>query len=80
VCKANASVSCSSLDDGAAWLQQTEPLGVLDDIEGGAVFDAATGVLELGLAQDVASGFFGETLEADERGLANCWTASAEDP
>jgi hypothetical protein len=72
VCKANAGVACRSFDDGAAWLQLSESLSILDDVEGGAVFDAATRVLELGLAQDVASGFLGEAFEADERSLANC--------
>lgn len=62
MCKANASVSRRAFDDGATGLQQPELLGVLDDVEGSAVFDAAAGILELCFAEDIAAGFFGEAL------------------
>lgn len=71
--EADAGVSGGAFDDGAAGLEEAEFLGVLDDVEGGAVFDAAAGVLEFGFAEDVAAGFFGEALEADEWCLSNCW-------
>jgi len=34
--------------------------------------------LEFGFAEDVAAGFFGELLEANERSFANCYGKSAE--
>lgn len=46
---------------------------MLDDEEGGAVFDGATGVLEFGFAEDGAAGFVGQFFEADEGGFADCW-------
>lgn len=50
---------------------------MLDDEEGGAVFDAAAGVLEFGFAEDGAAGFFGEVLEANEGGFADCWVTES---
>ena len=48
--EANARVTGSAFDYGAARFKQTALLGILDDVEGGAVFDGAAWVLELGLA------------------------------
>lgn len=77
--KANASVAGGALDDGAARLQQALLLGILDDVESGAVLDGTTGILELGLSQNLTSRLLGETLQADERSLADsCGQASAD--
>jgi hypothetical protein len=71
--QAYACVSRGAFDDGAAWLQQAGFFGVLDDEESRAVFYAAARVLEFGFAEDGAAGFFGEFLQADEGGFADCW-------
>jgi hypothetical protein len=73
----NAGISSCSFDDGAARLQETLALGVLDDEEGGAVLDRTTGVLELGLSEDIAASLFGETLEADEGGFSDRCTETS---
>jgi hypothetical protein len=44
---------------------------IFDDEEGGAILDGAAWVLEFGLSEDIAAGFFGQSLEADERGFAD---------
>jgi hypothetical protein len=54
-------------------VEEALALGIFDDEERGAVFDGASRVLEFGFAQYVAAGFFGELLEADQGGFANCW-------
>jgi hypothetical protein len=70
--EADAGVSGCAFDDGAAWVEEAEALGIFDDEECGAVFYAAAGVLKFGFSEDVAAGFFAEAFEADERGFANC--------
>jgi hypothetical protein len=45
--------------------------GVGDDTERGAVFDGTTGVHEFRLAQNFATGQFGQPAEPDQRGMAN---------
>ena len=67
----DARVASGALDDGAAGLKKTTFLGILDDVQSSAVLDAATRVLELGLAQDVAACLFGKALEADEGSVSN---------
>jgi hypothetical protein len=73
VCKSNSCIASRAFDDGAPRLQQAKSFGILDDVEGGAVFDGATWVLEFCFAEDVAAGFFGEALEADEGGFPDCY-------
>ena len=73
MCEPYSCVPRGAFDDGAAGFQQPCFLGVLDDEEGGAVFDGAAWVLEFGFAEDVAASFFGELFQADERGFADCW-------
>jgi hypothetical protein len=70
--ESNTCVSSCAFDDGSAGVQETELLGILDDEERSAVLDGTTGVLEFSFAEDVAAGFFGEFLEADQRGFSNC--------
>jgi hypothetical protein len=48
--EANAGVAGGSFDYCSTGLEKTAVLSVLDDIEGSAVFDRATWVLELGFA------------------------------
>jgi hypothetical protein len=55
----------STFDDGTSGLEETFVFGVLDEEEGGPVFDGSTGGHEFGLGEDVAAGLFGETVEAD---------------
>ncbi len=43
-------VACCAFDDGAAGFQEAALFGIFDDVVGGAVFDAAAGVLEFGFA------------------------------
>lgn len=38
-------------------------LGILDYIKRRSIFDASAGILELGLAEDVAAGLFRQTFE-----------------
>ena len=63
--EADACVAGGAFDDGAARGEEGALFGVLDDVEGGAVFDAAAGVLEFGFAEDGAGCFGGEAVEAD---------------
>jgi hypothetical protein len=71
VCEANARVAGCAFDYGAAGVQEAEALCVFDDEEGGAILDGSAWVLEFGLSEDIAAGFFGQSLEADERGFAD---------
>jgi hypothetical protein len=57
--EADPGIAGSALDDDAARAQQTALLGVLDDVEGGAVFDRTAGIEKLGLAEDRAPGLLG---------------------
>ena len=68
-----ASVASRALDYRASGLQQAAFFGVFDDIERGAVFDAAAGVLELGLSEDSTRRFGGEGIEFYERSVADCF-------
>jgi hypothetical protein len=61
----DSGVSGCAFNDGTARLQETLLLGILDDEEGGAVFDGATRVLEFCFSEDIAASFFGEFLQAD---------------
>lgn len=58
---------------GPAGFQEAAPFGVFDNIERGAVFDAATGVLELGFSEDGARGIGGEGVEFYEGSVADCF-------
>lgn len=69
--KSNTSVASCAFDNSATGMQETEAFGILDDEERSAILDGTTGVLEFSLAEDIAARFFGELLEADERGFAN---------
>jgi metal-dependent HD superfamily phosphatase/phosphodiesterase len=77
--KPNASVSSRSFDDSTARAQQTLLLGILHDIQGGAVFDATSRVLELGLAQDVASRLLRKTFQPDEWCVSNGYTGTEKE-
>jgi hypothetical protein len=48
--EADARVAGRAFNDGPARLELPEALGVLDNVEGRAIFDATAGVLELGFA------------------------------
>jgi hypothetical protein len=71
----DARVAGGAFDDGPAGLDQALLFGMLDDEEGGAVFDTAARVLEFGFAEDIAAGLFGELFESYEGGFADCWEA-----
>ena len=69
--KSNPRVPRRALDDRPAGAEEASFLGVEDDVQGGAVFDAAAGVLELGFAEDVAGGLVGERGEVDQGRVAD---------
>jgi len=48
--EAYAGVARCAFDDGAAGFEEAALFGIFDDVVGGAVFDAAARVLELGFA------------------------------
>ena len=54
-CKTDAGISCGALHDHSARAQLPELPGREDHAERGAVFHGASGVQELGLAEDLAS-------------------------
>ena len=69
--EADAGIAGGALDDDAAGLQQAALLGVLDDVERGAILDRAAGVEELGLAEDRAAGRLGGAPQLDQRRVAD---------
>jgi hypothetical protein len=73
VSETDTSVSGCAFDDGTAGFQETLLFGILNDEEGGAVFDGTAGVLEFGFSKDIAACLFGEFLQADKRGFSNCY-------
>lgn len=68
-----ARVASGAFDNGPAGFQEPALFGVFDNIERGAVFDAATGVLELGFSEDGARGIGGEGVEFYEGSVADCF-------
>jgi hypothetical protein len=71
--KSDARVARCAFNDGATWTQQTGLLSVLDDKEGRAVLDAASGILEFGFPEDIAASLLGDLLETNQGCLADCW-------
>ena len=71
-------VASGAFDDRATGFQEAALFGIFDDVEGGAVFDAAAWVLELGLSEDGTGGFGGELVEFYEGCVANCFELSAQ--
>ena len=69
--QADPGIAGGALDDDAARPQQTALLGVLDDKKRGTVLDRASGVQELGLAEDRAAGLFRSVARLDQRGVAD---------
>lgn len=77
----NASVSGGTLNNGSTRLEQATLFGIFDNVQSGAILDTASGVLELGLAQNVTSRLVGETLHADQRSVTNgCATEARGQP
>ncbi len=70
--EADAGIAGGAFDDDAAWLQQAALLGVLDDVERGAILDRTAGVEELGLAKDRAASRLGGAAQLDQGGIADC--------
>ena len=69
--QADAGIAGRALDDDAARLQQPALFGVADDEQAGAVLDRLARIHELGLAQDLAAGFFRGLVEADQGRVAD---------
>jgi hypothetical protein len=69
--EADAGVAGGALDDDAARLEQPPLLGVLDDLERGAVLDGAAGVQKLGFAENRTAGLLRGPTQFDERGVAD---------
>ena len=80
MCESDTSVAGGTFDYCSAWLEEAAALGVLDYVEGGAVFDGAAGVHEFGFAEDFAAGLIGDFVETDEGGVANCYFPLASTP
>ena len=68
----DAGIARRSFDDDTAGLQLAVTLRVANDGPGRPVLDGTARVEELGLAQDLAAGHFGEVAEADERRVPDC--------
>src|SRR5439155_3106554 len=68
--QADAGIAGRALDDDAAGLQQAAFLGVLDDVERGAILDRAPRVQELGLAEDHAPRDLRGAAQLDQRRVA----------
>lgn len=75
----DAGVARRAFDDGAAGAEVALLFGIPDDIQGGTIFDTAARVLEFGFAEDFTAGFVGESVQADERGVADGWFRAGED-
>ncbi len=60
-----------AFDDNAAGPQLALLRRIIDDEQGRPVLDGLTGVHEFGLAEDGAAGRFRNSLELDQRGVAN---------
>src|ERR1700730_3412484 len=69
--QADTGIAGGALDDDPARPQQAALLGVLDNVEGGAVLDRAAGIEELGLAEDRAPRRLRGTAQLDQRGVAD---------
>ena len=69
--QADAGIAGGALDDDAAGAEQAAGFGVLDDRQRRAVLDAAAGIEELALAQDLAAGQLGCLVQADQRRVAD---------
>src|SRR5690606_13038018 len=69
--QSDAGVAGGALHDGEPLPQSARSFGLLDDAERGAVFDAATGIHEFGLAVDIATGGVRERFDTNERRAAD---------
>lgn len=74
MCEANACIACCAFDDGSSGFQEASFFGMLDDVEGGAIFDGAAWILEFSFAEDIAAGLLREALQSDQRGFPNCYS------
>lgn len=68
----DASITRGTLDDGAARLEEATLFRIFNEVQCRAVLDAPARILELGFTEYFAARFFGQTGQADERGIANC--------
>ena len=50
MCETDPRITRCAFDDGAAGVKEAAFFGILDDVEGGAIFDAAAGILEFRFA------------------------------
>ena len=69
--QADACVAGGAFHDRSAGLQRAGSAGRLDDRQSRPILDRAAGVQKLGLAQDLAAGFFGGPLQPDQGGIAD---------
>ena len=77
MCKSDTGVASRAFYNCPAGFEKTTFFSVFDHIEGGPILDATTGILELGFSENFAPGFGGEAVQADEWGVANCFTRAA---
>ena len=64
-------VAGGALDHRTAALQQPALLGIQNDPLCGAVLHGAAGIHEFRLSQDLAAGFFAQSAQANQRGVAD---------
>src|SRR5712691_1371836 len=69
--EADPGIAGCALDDDPARPKEPALLGILDDVERGAVLDRAAGVQELGLAEDRAPGLFRGAAQLDQGSVAD---------
>lgn len=71
--KSDPRIAGRAFDDRPARAQLPPFFGILNDVQRGAVFDAATGILKFGFAEDLAAGFVGKAFQPDEGRVTDGW-------
>src|SRR5690606_34086270 len=69
---ADAGVAGGALDHGATWLEDTARLGVEHDPARAAILHRSARIHELGLGEDLATGFPAQALQAQQRRVTHC--------
>ena len=67
----DAGIAGRAFDDRAARLEAAAALGVVDDGTRRAILHRAAGIHEFGLAENLAAGLVAETIQADQRRIAD---------
>ena len=67
----DAGIAGGALDHRAAGLEHPAPLGIEHDPFGRPVLDRTAGIHEFGFTQDLAAGFLAQSLEPNQRSVAD---------